>query len=124
MQELTIRERVRAANRIIDAIAESGPCNLYSPVSDRKARFGLDRVGQVWYVDHFTGMRLYPSPNASWLGFTGSDNLRRLVEALGAFIRESAPLDVDKIVALLDGYSAKDRAEVRATALLANVAKK
>lgn len=118
MSDLTIKERVRAANRIIDAIAENGPCKLYSPVYDRKARLGLDRVEQVWYVDHFTGLRLFPFSGAVWLGFTGADNLRRLVEALALFCRDAAPLDADLIVSLLDGYSAKDLAEVRTKVLL------
>jgi len=111
--DLTIKERTRAANRIIDAIATNGPCALYSPVSNRKARLGLDRVESVWFIDSFTGLRLYPFCGSTWCGFTGSDKLRELVGALANFARDGAPLDAELIASLLDGYSEEEKDQVR-----------
>jgi len=110
---MTIKERTRAANRIIDAIADNGPRALYSAVSERKARLGLDRYSQVWYIDPFTGMRLYPFAGSTWLGFTGRRNTRDIVEALAKYSRDASPLDADFIASLLDGYSEEEKDQVR-----------
>ena len=115
---MNIKERTRAANRIIDVISTSGTYALYSTASNRKARLGLDRVESVWFVDSVTGMRLYPFAGSTWVGFTGSRNTRDIVESLANFARDAAPLDADLIASLLDGYSEAEKKRVREQVVL------
>lgn len=110
MQGLTIRARVREVNKIIGVISEHGPRFLYSAAHGRRARFGLDRYLQTWYVDHQTGLIVYPFGEDRWLGFTGP---RELVAMLAHFAKDDTPLDLDKLLALLVSYSDEDKALVR-----------
>lgn len=113
MQGLTIRARVREVNKIIGVIADVGRRLLYSAAHERRARFGLDMVLQVWFVDAHTGMRFYPFGDSQWFGFTGP---RELVAMLAHFARDDTPLDLDRLDVLLEGYSASNKAMVLAAA--------
>lgn len=112
MQELTIRARVNVVNKLIGIVAAHGPRTLFSVCQDRRARMGLDKVLQVWYVDELTGMMLYPFGDDHWYGFTGGPNKRALVAMLANFARDNAAIDLDRLPALLDGYSDDHKRQV------------
>jgi hypothetical protein len=72
MKTLTIRARAHEANKVIGIVSGTGRRFLYSECHDRVARVGLDGVLQVWWIDHHTGMRLYPFGGGHWFGFSGA----------------------------------------------------
>lgn len=97
MEDLTeLWHRVRQANKVIAAIAAHGRRFFYSPSFDRTSKFGLDRYGQVWYVDHYTGMKLHPFGDQAWPGFTNGGTLRRLIADLAQYIVDGKPLPVTR----------------------------
>lgn len=110
---MSLKGRVRAANKVIEAIAGNGARLLYAPAAERTARLGLDTVEQVWYVDNYSGLLLYPFGNQRWIGFSGDDKGRALVAMLANYAKDATPIDVDALLALLDGYSDEDKQLVR-----------
>lgn len=106
MQELTIRARMIVLNKLMGILAERASF-LYSAAHDRRGRFGLDKVGSVWYIDHTTGMMIYPFGDGPWRGWTGTDAQREIVSMLALFIKDAAPLDADRLIDLLADGEAK-----------------
>lgn len=86
--------RVRQANTVIKIVASHGRRFFFSEAYDRISRFGLDRAGQVWYVDQHTGMKLYPFGAGNWPGFTHGGTLQELVARLAQYIETGAQLDL------------------------------
>jgi hypothetical protein len=87
-------DRVRQANAVIKIISSHGRRFFYSEAYGRTGYFGLDRVGQVWYVDQHTGMKLYPFGNGYWVGFTHGGTLQVLIARLAQFIETAEQLDL------------------------------
>lgn len=90
--DMEIRQRVKDANQVIGVIAAHGRKFFYSPVNDRLAKFGLDKVGQIWFVDDFTGMKIYPFGEQSWPGFSHGGTLKALVGLLANYIKTGEPV--------------------------------
>jgi hypothetical protein len=88
--------RVRQANKVIAIIASCGRRFFYSPAYDRTARFGLDKHGQVWFVDCHTGMKLHPFGEKNWPGFTHGQTLKDLVARLAHYITTGYQLELDR----------------------------
>lgn len=100
---MNIKGRMRAANKILIALAQVRPGVPWARSELHGARFGIDHVEQVWYVDGFTGLMLYPFGDAAWPGFSGNDAERELVNMLAAHVRDGAPFDLARIEALGPG---------------------
>ena len=119
MKTLTIRARAHEANKVIGIVSGTGRRFLYSECHDRVARVGLDGVLQVWWIDHHTGMRLYPFGGGHWFGFSGAPIVRQLVERLAEYVRDGRRLELELFTddATQWDYGAA-MAEVRAKVLL------
>ena len=87
MTDLTAR--CRAANAVIEAISSTGRRFFWSDAYERRARFDIDHVGQAWYIDATTGLKLAPF-HGRWTGFTGGIKAKALVFALAEFIDAGA----------------------------------
>jgi hypothetical protein len=81
-----IAKREEAANLVLMAIATTGRHLFNNPANERVARFYLDEVEQVWFVDHMTGMQFAPI-SSSWTGCSVGEKGRALIVALDKFIR-------------------------------------
>ncbi len=82
-----LEQRAEAANAVIDIISRHGRQFFYSPVYDRASRFDIDRHCQIWYVDHHTGMKVYPLIlGADWPGFTHGRVAKELIHSLARYI--------------------------------------
>ncbi|MNV86395.1 hypothetical protein D3C71_1804260 [compost metagenome] len=83
------QERVEHANALIQVIAAHGRRFFYRGESGRVARVELDPRGRVWWVDDYTGKRIYthhtPFGNR-WRGFSHGGTLRALAEAIRDYI--------------------------------------
>lgn len=86
VQKKPIARREEAANLVLMAIATTGRKLFYSPANDRVARFYLDEVEQVWFVDPKTGLQFAPI-GSDWSGCSVGETGRALIAALDRFIR-------------------------------------
>lgn len=82
---MTKTERAVVANRFIEAIASCG--RMFFAHKERVSRFEVDARGRVWFIDGYTGRRIYTHYKYHWRGFTEGGTLRALVENLRDFIR-------------------------------------
>lgn len=80
--------RVDQANRVIAAFGAHGHRLLYSHEYERLARFDVDAHEQVWFIDHHTGMKIYPSES-------NMPSIPELAQALIGYIRTGKKLDQD-----------------------------
>lgn len=87
MQDMTLRARMLLVNKLMGILADKGSF-LYSPAYERRGRFGFDRVDSVWYIDHHSGMKIYPFGQEKWIGWTGTDSQRAIVAMLALFAKE------------------------------------
>lgn len=110
------------ANYVIQVISERGRRFFYSHIYGRAARFFVDDVGQVWYVDDHTGMQLYPLEKKAWHGFSHGSTLKALVHELAQYIQTGEPLHIDWFPVERDAelwaYTEKTMLEVRKLVLL------
>jgi hypothetical protein len=87
-------QRLRTAKRVIHAIATTGPRFLYGAPSDRIGQLAVDRYGQTWYIDAFTGLMLYPFEGHTWLGFSAGPEQKAIVMALANYVRDCHQVDL------------------------------
>jgi hypothetical protein len=82
------RLRLAHANALIEIIAGHGRRFFYSRTHDRVASMTLDDGGRVYYVDDYSGRRVYTSKPGSWdgMGFSHGGTLKDLVERLRDYI--------------------------------------
>lgn len=90
-----IKARAKKANTVIRIISDHGHRYFYSPAYNRVAALGLDKVGQVWYIDCLTGMKIYPFGDGRWPGFSNGRTLQALVAKLAQYIVDGIPLALD-----------------------------
>lgn len=81
-----IAKREQAANAVLEAIAGTGRRLFAAPGRSRVARFYLDEVEQVWYIDDKTGLQFAPI-GSDWTGCSVGETGRALIAALDRFIR-------------------------------------
>jgi hypothetical protein len=86
--------RLRTAKRAIFVLSANGPRFLYAPAADRVGQLAVDRFGQTWYVDAFTGLMLYPFEGHEWRGFTAGPQLKAIVMALASYVRDGHQVDL------------------------------
>ena len=90
-----LRYRVDQANAVINAVASHGGRLMYSEEHKRASRFDITSHGRVWFIDHYTGMQIYPKSGLIWTGFTSDAAARKLVEALCQYIMCGKPIDAE-----------------------------
>jgi hypothetical protein len=89
---LTMDQRANEANKVIRAIGKHGRRFLCSVSQRRYSVFYTDAYGQVWYVDHYTGLKVYPFGPDQWPGFTPGDTMKAMVAVLAQYIKEGTPV--------------------------------
>lgn len=83
------RERAEHANQLIRVIADHGRRFFWNEKHQRYASIEVDAGGRVWFIDDYSGKRIYthwtPFGN-KWRGFTHGGTLRTLVECMRDYI--------------------------------------
>jgi hypothetical protein len=90
------KARVAEVNQVIGIIASHGRRFFFSQSSQRYASMEVDERGKVWFIDDYSGKRIYTHPTtwgSKWRGFTHGGTLRALVEAFRDYICTGKPLD-------------------------------
>jgi hypothetical protein len=83
-------ERVATANALIATIASCG--RRFYLHNGRVGRIEIDGRGRLWFLDAYTGRRVYTAYRGYWRQFTEGGTLRGLVECLCAFVKTGEPL--------------------------------
>ncbi len=81
--------RVAEVNQVICIIANHGRRFFFSQSSQCYASMEVDARGRVWFIDDYSGKRIYTHPTtwgSKWRGFTHGGTLRALVEAFRDYI--------------------------------------
>ncbi|MFB8829101.1 hypothetical protein ACE0DR_06250 [Azotobacter sp. CWF10] len=89
------QQRLEHCNQLLQVIARHGRRFFYSADHDRVAILDLDARGRVWFIDDYSGKRVYTHPTgfgSRWRGFTHGGTLRSLVEALRDYIVTGEPM--------------------------------
>ncbi|HDR9065509.1 TPA: hypothetical protein ACU967_002267 [Burkholderia contaminans] len=79
-------DRAVHANTLIKIIASHGRRFFYSESKNQYARIELDERGRVWFIDYYTGKRIYTHRSGHWNGFTSGGTLKSLVEDMRDYI--------------------------------------
>ena len=93
MKESTKPQRVEICNQILRIIASHGR-RFFSHDADRLeresnpavSRFELDQRGRIWFIDKYTGRRIYTAYKYRWRGFSEGGTLQDLVRHLHRYI--------------------------------------
>lgn len=89
------RKRCEQVNQAIQIIADNGRRFFYNQAANRYASMEVDARGKVWFVDDYSGKRIFTHETAwggRWRGFSHGGTLRNLVEAFRDYIRTGEPL--------------------------------
>jgi len=89
------RQRCEQVNQAIRIIADHGRRFFYSQAVDRYASMEVDQRGKVWFIDDYTGKRIFTHETVwggRWRGFTHGGTLRAVVEAFRDYIRTGEPM--------------------------------
>lgn len=83
--------RLQHANQLIRIISKHGRRFFYNASADRVASLEIDPRGRIWFVDDYTGSRVYTyrvaGRSRDWRGFSHGGTLRSLVEELCSYVR-------------------------------------
>jgi hypothetical protein len=84
-------ERLRKANEALQIIANHG--RRFFRKGEKVSWFELDDRGRIWFVDKYSGKRVYThDTNGRWMGFSEGGTLRALVIALRDYIARGEKL--------------------------------
>lgn len=89
------RQRVEHVNKAMRIIADHGRRFFFSASQQRYASMQVDDRGKVWFVDDYSGKRVFTHPTTwggRWKGFSHGGTLRGLVEAFRDYIVTGATL--------------------------------
>lgn len=64
----------------------------------------VDYRGRVWFVDAYSGKRIYTHYNGEWRGFTNGGTMRSLVNLLRDFIMDGEPRNTSLLGPWPDWY--------------------
>jgi hypothetical protein len=78
--------RVNAVNQLIAVIGSHGRRFFWSNERQRMASIEVDARGKVWWVDDYTGKRIYTHYHYQWRGFSHGGTLKTLVEHFRDYI--------------------------------------
>lgn len=91
----TKQQRLGHCNLLLQVIARHGRRFFYNAKHDRVASLELDARGRVWFIDDYSGQRVYTHRTTwtnKWRGFSHGGTLRDLIEALRDYIISGEPL--------------------------------
>lgn len=112
MNELSIRrERARHANELIRIISAHGRRFFYSPEHNRIAHIEVDDRSRVWFIDDYSGKRIYTHATgfaSRWHGFTHGGTLRSLIEAMRDYVVGGWPIGRWRIAIPMIGNSSEN----------------
>ena len=83
------QRRTEQVNQAIRVIADHGRRFFYSQAINRYASIEVDARGKVWFIDDYSGKRIFTHPTTfggRWKGFSHGGTLRNLVEAFRDYI--------------------------------------
>lgn len=80
------QQRLEKANQLIKSIAQCGRQFFYNKEHDRTASIELDPRGRIWWIDDYTGTRIYTHYSHRWRGFSHGATMRTLVEHLRNYV--------------------------------------
>ncbi|BCD83634.1 hypothetical protein PSm6_00410 [Pseudomonas solani] len=89
------QQRAEQVNQVIRIIADHGRRFFFSASHQRYASMEVDERGRVWFVDDYSGKRIYTHRTpwgGRWRGFTHGGTLRGLVEEFREYIRTGKQL--------------------------------
>ena len=89
------RQRAEQVNQVIQIIADHGRRFFYSQAGDRYASMEVDARGKVWFIDDYTGKRIFTHKTVwggRWRGLSHGGTLRAVVEAFRDYIRTGEPI--------------------------------
>lgn len=86
------RDRIDKVNQMIRAIGDRGRRFFYSKSKDRYASVEVDHRGRVWWIDDYTGRRIYTHYRYRWQGFSHGGTLQDLVGHFRDFIAKGKPV--------------------------------
>ncbi len=121
------QQRAEQVNQAIRIIADHGRRFFFSASHQRYASMEVDERGRVWFVDDYSGKRIYTHRTpwgGRWRGFTHGGTLRGLVEEFREYIRTGKQLhpgylgpERERITdGNIWGYAPEDMQKVRALA--------
>ncbi|UVM48597.1 hypothetical protein LOY38_19710 [Pseudomonas sp. B21-015] len=94
--KLTLKmRRAEHVNQAIRIIGDHGRRFFFSQASGRYASMVVDQRGKIWFVDDYSGKRIFTHETAwggRWRGFSHGGTLRRMVEEFRDYIRTGDPL--------------------------------
>lgn len=89
------RQRVEHVNQAIRIIADHGRRFFYSQSVNRYASMEVDARGKVWFIDDYSGKRVFTHDTvwgARWRGFTHGGTLKDMVKAFRDYVCTGEPL--------------------------------
>lgn len=102
-------ERLEKVNAMIRVMGSCGRRFFYSLRYDRFARMEIDSRGKVWFVDDYSGHRIYTHyERGSWRKFSHGGTMRALVIAFRKFIQQGTPVPAGSFGPWPDWYCGGD----------------
>lgn len=89
------KARIRAVNELVKVIGSCGRRFFYSWGKERFAFIEVDSNGRVWWVDEYTGKRIFTAYSGHWRGFSNGGTLQDLVERFSGFVQTGEPVNRD-----------------------------
>jgi len=115
--------RAGTVNQAIRIIADHGRRFFYSDSQDRYASIEVDYRGRIWWIDDYSGKRIYTHKAGlgnEWYGFTHGGTLRHLVERFRDYVSTGIPISTWLLgpqrewdVSNIWGYPEEDMQKVR-----------
>ena len=89
------RQRAEQVNQAIQIIADHGRRFFYSQSVNRYASVEVDHRGKVWFIDDYSGKRVFTHETVwggRWRGFTHGGTLKHMVKAFRDYICTGEPM--------------------------------
>ncbi|SED28282.1 hypothetical protein SAMN04490185_3173 [Pseudomonas frederiksbergensis] len=89
------RQRAEQVNQAIQIIADHGRRFFYSQTVNRYASMEVDHRGKVWFIDYYSGKRVFTHETVwggRWRGFTHGGMLKDVVKAFRDYICTGEPM--------------------------------
>lgn len=89
------RQRAAQINQVIRIIADHGHRFFYSQAINRYASMEVDARGKVWFIDDYSGKKIFTHDTAwggKWRGFSHGGTLKDLVKEFRDYICTGEPL--------------------------------
>ena len=94
--KLTLKQqRAEQVNQVIRIIADHGRRFFFNQTAQRYACMEVDRRGKVWFIDDYSGKRIFTHETlwgGKWRGFSHGGTLKDLVKELRDYICTGEPL--------------------------------